>query len=447
MPRARTGTLTMSGDHLVGRVRMNDGKRVPVHFPPDMTRTEAALRMRRYSKQAQKGELHLSGGGGPSESSEEYCQRFIQSRTERGLASVHVDRSQLRTHAMWLIGKLPMSSVKQEHGRAIVSRLDDLVAADELAASTAENAWWITKKLFKEAVCSKREELRILKVNPFDGVEGPYHGVEKQKVYLYPTELVTLVASQDVPRLARQWYAVETFLYLRPGEIEVLACEDVDFAHNVVNVYQSIDWMTGELKAPKAGRSRVVPIEPAITPVLRARIREVGGHGPLFPELPFSTKPSEDLRDHLLRAGVTREALFTTDATRRKMRMYDLRATGVTWRAVRGDDSVKIQRSAGHRDLKTTLVYIRETEAITESFGEVFPVLAADLGDGVLPVMSPFAAPAREPVAPMNGLANGFLPVPPATQVGDFAGRNRAEAEGFEPSVGLPLQRLSKPPP
>jgi hypothetical protein len=40
------------------------------------------------------------------------------------------------------------------------------------------------------------------------------------------------------------------------------------------------------------------------------------------------------------------------------MTSRDRKATGVTWAAVRGDDPVKINRRAAHRDFKTTLGYI-----------------------------------------------------------------------------------------
>lgn len=101
--------------------------------------------------------------------------------------------------------------------------------------------------------------------------------------------------------------------------------------------------------------------------------------------------PREDgaatLRKHLLVAGVDRAELYADDATRTPLTFHDLRATGITWRAVRGDEPLKIQRSAGHTDLNTTQRYIREAENLREGFGDVFPVLprallSSDAGDG-----------------------------------------------------------------
>jgi integrase len=44
----------------------------------------------------------------------------------------------------------------------------------------------------------------------------------------------------------------------------------------------------------------------------------------------------------------------------RPIRFHDLRASGITWMAVRGDDPQKIQARAGHTDFNTTQGYIRK---------------------------------------------------------------------------------------
>ena len=52
-------------------------------------------------------------------------------------------------------------------------------------------------------------------------------------------------------------------------------------------------------------------------------------------------------------------------------------ALGITWRAVRGDDPLKVQRAAGHDDLATTQRYINEAQTFEGvRFGEAFPTVA-----------------------------------------------------------------------
>ena len=84
---------------------------------------------------------------------------------------------------------------------------------------------------------------------------------------------------------------------------------------------------------------------------------------------------ARNLRRWLLKAGVTRPALHEGSATSQNITWHDLRATGATWMAVRGDDAHKIMQRCGHKSFSTTMLYVREGEAIREGFGEPFPVL------------------------------------------------------------------------
>jgi hypothetical protein len=108
-------------------------------------------------------------------------------------------------------------------------------------------------------------------------------------------------------------------------------------------------------------RARRIPIEPELVPLLKAMHREAKGRGPVF-RMPSIGRQSHKLRVYLQRAGVTRADLFTSDATRKALTFHDLRATGITWCAVRGDDPWKIMQRAGHADLETTRIYVREAE-------------------------------------------------------------------------------------
>jgi hypothetical protein len=72
---------------------------------------------------------------------------------------------------------------------------------------------------------------------------------------------------------------------------------------------------------------------------------------------------------------VRRPALHEGTATSQNLTCHDLRATGATWMAVRGDDPHKIMHRCGHKSFSTTMLYVREGEAIREGFGEPFPAL------------------------------------------------------------------------
>ncbi len=103
------------------------------------------------------------------------------------------------------------------------------------------------------------------------------------------------------------------------------------------------------------------------------------GTGGALVRMPPREHGAATLRRHLEAVGITRATLFAADATRTTITFHELRATGITWRTVRGDEPLKIQRSAGHSDLTTTQRYIREATVFADGFREVFPVLPRSL--------------------------------------------------------------------
>ncbi len=73
---------------------------------------------------------------------------------------------------------------------------------------------------------------------------------------------------------------------------------------------------------------------------------------------------------------MTRPELFATTATSKQVRFHDLRASGLTWLAIRGDSPVQIQHVAGHTDFATTKKYIDAAGAVDLLPGEqLFPAL------------------------------------------------------------------------
>ena len=114
------------------------------------------------------------------------------------------------------------------------------------------------------------------------------------------------------------------------------------------------------------------------------------------------------LRQHLQTAQVTRAELFESDAHRKHVTFHDLRATGITWSAVRGDDPLRIKQRAGHKAFSTTEGYIREAENLREGFGEPFPTLPAEL-TGISASISAFGAArlTAQPNFPGSEWSNG----------------------------------------
>jgi hypothetical protein len=137
-----------------------------------------------------------------------------------------------------------------------------------------------------------------------------------------------------------------------------------------LTVHQTVD-VEGESDSTKTETTRMVALERELVPLLRAMKRDPKR---LAFALPDDKHMARGLRRWLSAAGLDTGDLKGT-ATRAALTWHDLRATGITWRAVRGDDPLKIMQAAGHDDFKTTQKYIRIADVLRDGFGEVFPAL------------------------------------------------------------------------
>ncbi len=352
------------------------------------------------SEQARQGKaVMLPKDGQPLPEGEGYpawVERWLASREAKGLTSVDTDRGRLKKWVAPVLKTKPLVAVTREDIEAIVEALDAAVQAGAVSWKTAVNIWGLVSKMFKDACASKTKALRVRKDNPAAGVPGPDRGAKKAKAYLYPSEFLKIAACPDISLAWRRAVALSVYLYVRPGELRALRLEeDVALETGTVHVHRSID-REGDAKTTKTKATRRVPVEPSLSPLVQALHAEAHGQGPLI-ELPDDRHLARALRGILKKAGITRPELFARDATRKNLTWYDLRATGITWMAIRGDDPLKIMSRAGHENFATTQGYIREAEAVRAGFGEVFPPLPACLlvpGDG-------------RTLAPVDGEATG----------------------------------------
>jgi integrase len=129
------------------------------------------------------------------------------------------------------------------------------------------------------------------------------------------------------------------------------------------------------------------------------------------------TPPPED-RAELLRAdlrtvGVARPALFIEgDPAQRGITFHDLRDTGLTHMAVRGDSPIVVQWAGGHTDFKTTQGYLDRGRVERQRIGQPLPVLPASL-------LSPPEKPGSKPGSGIQGsLTPLYFSVDSATPTG-----------------------------
>ena len=127
---------------------------------------------------------------------------------------------------------------------------------------------------------------------------------------------------------------------------------------------------------------RYVPIEVSLLPLLRVLRAGAADTDPVEC-LPPAEDWASTVRVHLQRAKVERGSLFDDTPTQKQITLYDLRATGITWRTLRGDDARVIQRAAGHEKYATTEGYVREAEVFKGRVGDPFPPLPPSLLSGI----------------------------------------------------------------
>jgi integrase len=417
MARRRTGTVEAHGDHFDVRVTLPDGQRSKrACLPPGLTRREAQAEAARLTELAWKHEAKLAAPveeDDDRETVEYWADRWFTMRAKRGLEHQDAERSRW---TKWIdsapvrgrkFGDLPIAGVTREDLEDLVTFFDGQVQAEAVGWKTLANAWGLVSKAFSDACRAKDRSIRVRTDNPCKDVPGPDRGSRKAKAWLHPREVLAVLSS-DAPLAVRRAVALNVYLYPRPGELRALSWDDVDLVGARVTFHRALR-RDGSEKGTKTGNVRTVPIEPTLLPLLGALREAAGGVGRVV-DLPHDTALADVLRDALRAAGVQRAELFGSTKTRKQITWYDLRASGVTWRAIRGDNPIAIMHQAGHSDFKTTQLYIREAQAIGADFGEVFPRLPTELYETVssasiqLPNELPEASQLLETVVGRQGL-------------------------------------------
>lgn len=311
-----------------------------------------------------------------SETVREWANRWMAAREESGLATVRDDRSRLETHILPMIGAEPVARIGADRLEDLRDSLDLKIRRHDLAWRTAHHVWSTVRAMFRDASRSKQRSLRVRQDDTCRDILPPDRGPKKEKQFLFPSEFLALVSCDGVPLDWRRVAVLSTCLYLRVAELEALEWDDIAMEQGAIHIHRSLDRHRGCSKTTKTGATRRFLIEPTLLPLLRRLHRESDGKGRVVAARTFDRFAlARDLRAHLAVAGVARAELFVNDRARKWMTFHDLRATGITWMAVRGDDPFKIRQRAGHRNLATTERYIRVAEELRAGFGTVFPKL------------------------------------------------------------------------
>jgi len=421
MSRASTGTVRVLTNAETGhrqwhaKFTLPGGKRgrwvpIPAKGDPPLALDDEAGAKAYAASLAPQVRAASAAGSSPLETVEAYSVRWCVWRERKGLGCVDGDRQLLARHILPAIGKRDVRTIARDDLKRLITALDKKAARGKsadgkpFAWKTAVNAWGVARALFRDAQKAKDVTLCVREDNPAEGVAGPDVGAKKAKTYLWPSEFLTLAGSERVPVRWGRLFALAVYTFARAGELAALKWSDVDLEHGTIHVHQSNDRVRKRgIKATKSETARRIPVEPELAPLLAAMRREAGGKGLVF-RMPSAGVLSYKLKRYLERAGVERSDLFASDATRKAVTFHDLRATGITWMAARGDDPLRIMQRAGHADFETTKIYLREAENLAKAFGTVFPTLPARLL-GIAPNRPGAIAASRK--SPKQGVSSG----------------------------------------
>jgi integrase len=418
----------------------------------------------------------VSAPGSKDETVTEWCKRWRAWRVKMSYVTSETnDAKNFRNHIEPLIGDRPMRLVSAAELEAIVERLDERMIAREISWKTARNAWVVARAMFRDALTAKPSSgLRVEREdNPtliVAAPEKPKKGTgEKLKTFLYPSEYLTLVTAPAIwdaeqglakrrsaniarAKAAQRWmriFSIAVYMSMRANEIKGLRWEWMDLEHWVGKVemqaaQNSDKRRTGKADAaPKCGSFREFDIERELRPLLSAMYAEAktanGGIEPtgrIFPTFPTEKDLARRLRKYLELAGCNRPELSTSNAHRVQMRFHDLRATGITWMAMRGDDAIQIQLLAGHKSLTTTEKYIRKVRQLHGAdWGTPFPPIPAMVIGASKVIEKPEARPAGDSAiaAPWSQVGPNLVPAEAKLRKSKnkFASPRGFEASGY----------------
>ena len=252
----------------------------------------------------------------------------------------------MRDHVLPIIGSLDVRTFTRDDVERLRDKLDDKITRGELAWKTVASCWTLATSMCADMMSAKRREFRVREDNPCRDVKPPERGSQRAKQYLHPDEFLAFVSCERIPLRWRRAVALAIYTYTRDAELRVLRWSDVD--HGIVDITRAYNRRKpGEVKGTKSEAPRRFAVEANLLPLLED-MRPKNGEG-LVIELPSERAMARNLRRWLLKAGVTRAALHESTETSRNLTWHDLRATGATWMAVRGDDPLRSSSGAGTR--------------------------------------------------------------------------------------------------
>ncbi|ASD23893.1 site-specific integrase [Cryobacterium sp. LW097] len=193
---------------------------------------------------------------------------------------------------------------------------------------------------------------RALSVDPSEGVSLP----RKRRADM----AMDIPTPEDVRRLydgAEDWFrpvvALAAFAGLRLGEVNGLQLADINFLPRTISVLRQVQRTPGmaiEIRSPKYGSERVIPVADSLLLILSAHVENVGVYGDDNWIL-----PGRDGGPIWPRTIAYHWDRLTARLDLNGVRLHDLRHFYASGLIASGCDVVTVQRALGHRSASVTL--------------------------------------------------------------------------------------------
>ena len=263
-------------------------------------------------------------------------------------------------------GDLPLASVTSDDVAFVMG-----VQPAEHRAETRIKQYNRLHRLFELAEFPCR--LRPEGSNPVKKYLRPEGDAEKLFCFLYPTELIAILATKKIPIARRVLYALATYTGQRKGSLFTMHWKHVDFEHGTLASFKT-----------KTGRAQYFVANPGLMALLKAWHVYQGkpaAEQPIVMEAEIGCEAKRiatALRDEDLKAaGVTRAILFEADAENvQALRFHDLRATFCTWARREGRSDAWISERTGQEVTGDMISrYDRGAQTLTDLNYAPFPDL------------------------------------------------------------------------
>jgi integrase len=325
---------------------------------------------------------------------------------------LRTDRSRWKCHVLRHLGHLALDQVDAEQLRHVI----DTMLAEGDNPSTIRRVMALLSSFYND-----ERHAKYVRINPVYTLSKQARELMRSK---HDPKTVPFLRSMDdavrvyqaLPRPINVAYAIGVFGGLRPGEILGLMCEDFLLDQNMIHVQRQVqEGVVRDLKDARGeDRSRFVPIQDVLLPIVTEYIAARGGKGYLFEPTypgrggrPDLGRPAQFLSDEALNKNLKKvlNDLGLQVEGKKKIKWYEAtKHTFASHWVLRGRSLSQLAAILGHSNTEVTARYAHlDPRNFSDSEREVFKGL--DLRGGQCKEMRASATKRRKASAARSAAA------------------------------------------